>query len=120
MKLSLGIIILLGTTAATLASVCGILFQCGCTLMEGVTHCNIWHSNSPDCPWCRSRWSALIPFLTINLLTLATAGVYFVKKGGLLGALLVGLIAYLFWAVLVGLASAQYWDYPLFLWWSAT
>lgn len=118
--MSLGVIILLGTIAATMAPVCGILFQCGCTVVGGAAHCNIWDSNTPDCPWCSSGWNGVIAFLIINLLTIATAGVYFARKGVLVKALVVALIAYLFWAAVVGLATAQYWDYPWFLWWSST
>lgn len=38
--------------ALTVLPVCDLHFDCGCTLTDGASHCDIQVSGPPDCPWC--------------------------------------------------------------------
>ena len=101
---------------ATMSPLCGQMFNCGCTLFEGMQHCNVHNIEKPHCPWCNYGF-----FFFAGQLGLVLTGTGFIIWTTLnwirpvfwLG-LLAGLIGYLLLSSLVGLGTVLYVDYPSF------
>ncbi|MGI8782176.1 MAG: hypothetical protein ACR2L2_00790, partial [Acidobacteriota bacterium] len=106
----------LAVGAVLLAPLCGQIFSCGCTLLQGGQHCNIHHAQPPHCPWCSSvPTGGLFPLgaaLAVTALTI-WAALKWIRIGFIIG-IAAGISGFLFWASLAGLASALASGYPTF------
>jgi hypothetical protein len=116
--LRLGVAILVITALAywSILPLCGLIFSCGCSFESGITFCNIFEAGQPNCPWCSQ--SAFAFWMLFGAIMVVSAGtIWFALKWvkpaigmGLLG----GLLGYLFWGSLAGLAYALVRHYPTF------
>ncbi len=100
----------------TILSFCGFLFACGCSWSEGITHCNIFDAQRPDCPWCSlgiaDFWGLFGLILGLSGAT-TWAALNWIRPSTGVG-LVAALASYWWWGSLVGLATALYQGYPIF------
>ena len=114
------VVILVIIISVTILPLCHILFDCGCTVVDGLEHCNIQEATTPDCPWCSHGQAGFwVPFTAIVAGTVLSMymGMRFIKPVLWVGVL-TGIIDYFFWALLIGWISAVYYDYPTLLGWT--
>ena len=103
-------------TFVTVTPLCGKMFDCGCTLFEGMQYCNVYNTEGPRCPWC--SYGALFFTGQLGLILAGTglaiwAVLKWIKPVFWLGVM-TGVIAYLLLSSLVGLGIALYVGYPSF------
>ena len=103
-------------TFVTVTPFCGKMFDCGCTLFEGMQYCNVYNTEGPRCPWC--SYGALFFTGQLGLILAGTgltiwAVLKWIKPVFWLGVM-TGVIAYLLLSSLVGLGIALYVGYPSF------
>lgn len=98
---------------------CGLLFRCGCTWpwAGGVAHCNIYDAGAPDCPWCMAPgWAAWIPFQgIIGVMTIASVAAGW-RWRGWWARPVAGVVAFVVFGLLSGVAFKVAMGYPYFLW----
>ncbi|MEE8350282.1 MAG: hypothetical protein V3R94_11965 [Acidobacteriota bacterium] len=116
--LSLAVSILMVAVVAyvTILPFCGLIFSCGCSLQSGILHCNIFEAGQPDCPWCsQSRGAFWTLFFAINAAFSGTIWLAFRRISPGIGVgLAAGIVGYIVWGSLAGLAYALVRDYPTF------
>ena len=103
----------------TIVAFCGKMFQCGCTLTAGLTHCNIYTAEPHPCPWCSHGWPGFyLPFAIVVAGT-ALCIIWGLRQsqGGFWWGLSSGISGYLLWGNLAGLATAAYHRYPRMYGW---
>ena len=117
--LGLEVSVIWALALTTITPFCGQLFSCGCALAGGMSECNIWQDTGPQCPWCSYGMAGFyVPFAVILLaIAVGTAAGQQWGLGTWWSGLLGGLLSYLGAGLLVGLLTALYRGYPLFLWW---
>ena len=107
-RLSICFGLLLVLEAATVTAYCGLLFGCGCTLLDGMTHCNVHNLQGPWCPWCsQGRLGFYVPFavMTGGAFTAAWWGLRY--RSNLWAGLLAGVAAYLVTGAVMAWISAR-------------
>ncbi len=106
--------ILLVVEAATVTAYCGLLFGCGCTLMDGMTHCNVHNLRGPWCPWCsQGMLGFYVPFAAMTAGAFAAAWWGLRLRTRLWAGLLAGVAGYLSVGAVAAWISAQRQGYPL-------
>ena len=117
MKLAASALALLLVTGVFLYPLCDSMFLCGCETMWGgaATHCNVHATHGAHCPWCDHLGLGAFGLL----LTLAGQGAVFAlvrrRRGSVLAATLVAVIALPPAVLLSAGVSWLVTDYPHFL-----
>ena len=113
-RLLICFVILLVVEAATVTAYCGLLFGCGCTLMDGMTHCNVHNLREPWCPWCsQGMLGFYVPFAAMTAGAFASAWWGLRLRTRLWAGLLAGVAGYLAAGAVAAWISAYRQSYPL-------
>jgi hypothetical protein len=104
-------------TVIFITPLCGMLFKCGCVWIwsGAAAHCNIYHSESPFCPWC-SHGSAGFTLPTTGLFLGTFLCGFFIQKskGKLLPAVVVTAIMIVPIGIGLGYLTILLTSYPYF------
>lgn len=106
--------LLLVLEAATVTAYCGLLFGCGCTLLDGMAYCNVHNLQGPWCPWCsQGKLGFYVPFAVMTGGAVAGAWWGLKLRSSLWAGLLAGVAGYLSAGAAAAWVSAQLHGYPL-------
>ena len=105
-------VVLVVMFAATLP-LCGLMFQCGCTLLTGERDCNMHERGVPHCPWCTGGLAVQAGHFGAMIWAAVLGTIFGARRGGLWRAMIYGAIAFLCIAVLGGLLVCWATGYPI-------
>ena len=106
--------LLLVVEAVTVTAYCGLLFGCGCTFMDGMTHCNVHNLQGPWCPWCsQGMLGFYVPFAAMTAGAFTAAWWGLTLRARLWAGLLAGVAGYLSAGAVAAWISARIQGYPL-------
>lgn len=106
--------LLLVLEAATVTAYCGLLFGCGCTLLDGMGYCNVHNLQGPWCPWCsQGKLGFYVPFAVMTGGAVAGAWWGLKLRSSLWAGLLTGVAGYLSAGAIAAWVSAQLHEYPI-------
>ena len=113
-RLLICFVLLLALEAATVTAYCGLLFGCGCTLADGMTHCNVHNLQGRWCPWgSQGMLGFYVPFAGMTAGAFAAAWWGLRLRSRLWAGLLAGVAGYLSAGALAAWISARLQGYPL-------
>ena len=100
----------------TILPFCGLLFTCGCNWAQGITQCNIFQAQQPDCPWCSLGMAGFwrVFGLIVGLSGATVWAVFRWIRSSISIGLITAALGYWWWGSLVGLGTALYRGYPVF------
>lgn len=113
-RLLICVALLLVVEAATVTAYCGLLFGCGCTLVDGMAYCNVHNLQGPWCPWCsQGKLGFYVPFAGMTAGAIAGAWWGLMLRSRLWAGLLAGMAGYLAAGAVAAWISARIQGYPL-------
>jgi len=99
--------------ALAVLPLCGLMFQCGCTILTGDAHCNMHDRGVPHCPWCTGGIALQGSHFGAMLWAAVLGTVYGARRGAVWKGATGGVAAFTLIATIGGLMVCFATGYPV-------